>query len=60
MFRLSKKIFIGLFTGLVNESNHTKWVSSSNQRCTIQPTLYLIYILMNTVKNFTTIPLWLN
>ena len=34
-----KKIFIGLFTGLVNESNHTKWVSSSNQKCMIQPTL---------------------
>ena len=34
-----KKIFIGLFTGLVNESNHTKSVSSSNQKCMIQPTL---------------------
>ena len=39
MFRLIKKIFIGILTGLVNGSNHTKCVSLSNQKCTIQPTL---------------------
>ena len=39
MFGLIKKIFIGLLTGLVNASNHTKCVSLSNQKCTIQPTL---------------------
>ena len=33
------KIFIGLLTGLVNGSNHTKCVSLSNQKCMIQPTL---------------------
>ena len=38
MFGLIKKIFIGLFTGLVNASNHTKCVSLSNQKCGIQPT----------------------
>ena len=39
MFGLIKKIFIGLLTGLVNGSNHTQWVSLSNQKCMIQPTL---------------------
>ena len=31
MFELIKKIFIGLLTGAVNGSNHTKRVSLSNQ-----------------------------
>ena len=39
LFGLFKKIFIGLSTGLVNGSNHTKWVLQSNQKCEIQPTL---------------------
>ena len=39
MFGLIKKIFIGLLTGLVNGSNHTKCVSLSNQECMTQPTL---------------------
>ena len=39
MFGLTKKIFIGLLTGLVNGSNHTKCVSLSNQKCMIQPSL---------------------
>ena len=39
MFGLIKNIFIGLLTGLVNGSNHTKCVSLSNQKCKIQPTL---------------------
>ena len=39
MFGLITKIFIGLLTGLVNGSNHTKCVSLSNQKCMIQPTL---------------------
>ena len=33
MFRLIKKIFIGLFTGLNNGSNQTKRLSLSNQKC---------------------------
>ena len=32
------KIFIGLLTGLVNRSNHTKCVLLSNQKCITQPT----------------------
>ena len=32
MFRLIKKIFIGLLTGLVNASNDTKCVSLSNKK----------------------------
>ena len=53
MFGLIEKIFIGLLTGLVNGSNHTKCVSSSNQKCMTQPTL-VNFFLMNIVKNFTT------
>ena len=39
MFGLIKKIFIGLLTGLVNGSNHTRYISLSNQKYEIQPTL---------------------
>ena len=38
-FGLIKKIFIGLLTGLVNGSYHTKCLSLSNQACMTQPTL---------------------
>ena len=59
MFGLTKKILIGLLTGLVNGSKNIKCVSLSYQKCIINP-LLLIYILMNIVKNFTTIHLRLN
>ena len=39
MFGLIKKIFIGLLTGLVNGSNHTKCLLLSNWKCEIQSTL---------------------
>ena len=39
MFGLIKKIFIGLLTGLVNGSNRTKYLSLSNQKREIEPTL---------------------
>ena len=39
MFGLIKKIFIGLLTGIVSVSNHTKYVLLSNQRCMSQPTI---------------------
>ena len=39
MFGLLKKVLVGLLTGLVNGSNHTKCISLSNQKCMIQPTL---------------------
>ena len=35
MLGLIKKMFIGLLTGLVNGSNHTKCVSQSSQKCMI-------------------------
>ena len=62
MFGLINKIFIGLLTGLVNESNHKKCVPLSNVRLlNVRFSLLLfIYILMNTVKNFTTIHLRLH
>ena len=59
MFGLIKKIFIGLLTGIVSASNHTKCVSLNNQICMTQPTLVDLH-LHNTVKNFTNIYLWLN
>ena len=43
MLGLIKKIFIGLLTGLVNGSNHTKCVSLSNQKCMTQTTLINLY-----------------
>ena len=39
MFGLIKRIFIGLLTGLMNGSNHTKCVLLSDQKCMTQPTL---------------------
>ena len=44
MFGLIKKIFIGLLTGLVNGSNHTKCVSLNNQKCEIQPTFINLHL----------------
>ena len=44
LFGLIKKIFIGLLTGLVNESNHTKCVSLSNQKSIFQPTLTNLHL----------------
>ena len=38
MFGLIKKMFMGLLINIVNASNHTKYVSLSNQKCEIQPT----------------------
>ena len=39
MFGLIKKILMGLVINIVNASNYTKYVSLSNQKCEIQPTL---------------------
>ena len=44
MFGLIKKIFIGVLTGLVHGSNHTKCVSLRNQKCMIQPTLINLHL----------------
>ena len=38
MFKFLKNIFIGIFTSIVDASNHTKWASLGNQKCKIQPT----------------------
>ena len=43
MFGLIKKMFVGLLTGLVNGSNHTKCVLLSNQKCMIQPALINVH-----------------
>ena len=39
MFGLIKKLYKGLLINLVNTSNHTKYVSLSDQKRGIQPTL---------------------
>ena len=39
MFGLTNNMFIGLLTGIVSASNHTKCVSLTNQKFMIQPTL---------------------
>ena len=44
MFGLINKIFIGLLSGLVNESNHTKCISLSNQKCMIQRPLINLHL----------------
>ena len=46
-------VLIGLLTSIVSVSNHTKCMLLSNQ-------IKAIYVLTNTVKNFTTIHLQLN
>ena len=43
IFGLIRKVFIGLLTGLVNGSNHTKCVSLSNENCMIQHTLISLH-----------------
>ena len=43
MLRLIKKIFFGLLIRIVNDSNHTKCVFLSNQKCEIQPTFINLY-----------------
>ena len=48
MFRLIKKMSIGLLTSLVNILNLTKCILLRNQKCEIQPTLNLH---LNEVKN---------
>ena len=60
MFGLIKRMFIGLLTSLVvNASSYTKCVSLSNQNV-IFNLLLSIYILTNTVNNFTNIHLQLH
>ena len=38
MFGFILEMFIVMLTNIVNASNHTKCVSSSNRKCEIQPT----------------------
>ena len=39
MFRLNKKVFMGLLISIVNATNHKKCILLSNQKCMTQPTL---------------------
>ena len=59
MLGIINKMFIVLLTSIVHASNHTKCVLVSNQNARFNLPL-LIFILTNTVKNFTTIHLRLN
>ena len=59
MFKLINKILIVLLTGLVNESNHTKCICFSNQKCMTQPTLISLHPYAYS-QEFTTIHLEFN
>ena len=43
MFGLIKKMFMGLFINIINASNHTQFVSLSNQKCEIQSTFFNLH-----------------
>ena len=43
MFGLVKKMFIGLLTGVISATNHTKCVLLSNQKCTIQSSIITLH-----------------
>ena len=43
MFRIIKKMFMGLLINITNASNYTKCVSSINQKCMIQPALVSLH-----------------
>ena len=61
MFELIKKMFVGLLTSIVHESNHTKYVSLNTQKCMIQLTLINLHPNGRiTVKNYIAIHLRLN
>ena len=45
-------MFIGLLTGVVNASNHTKGVSLSNQKCMIQSTLINFVLLVTYLMKY--------
>ena len=36
-------LMIGLLTGIVNGSNHTKCVPLNNHKCEVQPTLFNLH-----------------
>ena len=59
MFVSIKKIFIGLLTGIVIGSNIESALLKQSKNAWLN-LLSLIYILMDTVSNFTTIHFWLN
>ena len=45
MFRLIKKMFMGLLIIKVNVSNHKKCVSLGHQKCVTQPTLINLFLM---------------
>ena len=44
MFGVIKKMFIVLLTSLVNASSDTKYVSLSNKKCKVQPSLINLHL----------------
>ena len=52
MFWLIKKMFLGSLISIVNASNYKKCVLLSNQKCASFNLPLLIYILINTIKNY--------
>ena len=60
MFEIIRIRFIVLLTSIANASNNTNCVSLSNKKNARFNLFLLIYILMNTVINFTVIHLQLH
>ena len=55
MFRLIKKMFMGLLINIVNASNHAKCVSLSNHKCEIQLIFINLHLNECSQENFTAI-----
>ena len=60
MFGIINKMLIVLLTSLFNASSHTKCLSLSNKKNAKFNLFILIYIIMNTIKNYATIHLQLS
>ena len=43
MFEIIQKVYMVLLISIVNASNHRKYLSFSNQKCLIQPTLVSVH-----------------
>ena len=65
MFGLIKQVFVWLMcfskslSSIANSLDNVKFVSLNNQQYMTQPYLIIIYILMNTLKDYVTIHLQL-
>ena len=57
MFHITKKMSIASLINIVNASNRTKYVSLSNKKCMIQPTLIDLHP-NESSQEFHYYPIW--